>query len=188
MSLQSTSDDDLLKRSLAGDEEAFTILYRRRQGAVYRFALHMSGSPEAAEEITQETFVAMLQFGSRFDPARGVFTSFLLGIARNLMLRRRKKERASEDVEFEEPVAADDPLEEYSRRETVDAVRKAVASLPLGYREAVVLCDLEEVSYESAAEIIGCPLGTVRSRVSRGRSMLAMKLRNTLAIVAGGCL
>ena len=172
-----TSDEELLAAALHGDEAAFTALYRRRQSAVYRFALHMSGDAAVSEDVTQEVFLALLESGSRFDPARGTLLSFLYGIARNLLLRRLEKQRpVDSDTLTEELAADDDVLDELTRRETIEAVRSAVLSLPGPYREAVVLCDLENASYEDAAAALECPVGTVRSRLSRGRAMLAQKL------------
>jgi len=171
----SESDEKLLGRMLEGDEEAFTTLYRRRQGPVYRFALHMTGSTGIAEDVTQEVFLVLFENGRRFDGSRGPLLSFLYGIARNRVLRRIEKERAAEPV-VEDYAGNEDLLEDLTRRETVEQVRRAVLSLPNAYREAVVLCDLENVSYEDAAAALECPVGTVRSRLSRGRAMLAQKL------------
>jgi len=168
------SDDELLRGAREGDEAAFTALYRRRQGAVYRFALHMSGDAAISEDVTQEVFLALLEGGGRFDPSRGSLLSFLYGIARNLLVRRLGAKQPKEYTE--EPAADDDVLEDLTRRETIEAVRSAVLSLPAQYREAVVLCDLENATYEDAAAALECPVGTVRSRLSRGRGMLAQKL------------
>jgi RNA polymerase sigma-70 factor (ECF subfamily) len=178
------TDGVLLQRALAGDEESFTVLYRRRQGGVYRYALHMCGSAEIAEEVTQETFVALIENGRRFDPEKGALSSFLYGIARNLTMRRLDRERPSEE-EFEEPAGTEDLALDFTRRETIDSVRRAVLSLPGVYREAVVLCDLEEVSYQDAAFVLGCPVGTVRSRLSRARTLLAVKLRGVATEALG---
>lgn len=167
------SDEELLEEARGGDETAFTAQFRRRQGAVYRFALHMSGDAAVSEDVTQEVFLALLQGGGRFDASRGTLLSFLYGIARNLILRRVDK-KPLEDAD--EMAAEEDVLEDLTRRETIQAVRTAVLSLPLQYREAVVLCDLEGASYEDAAAALACPVGTVRSRLSRGRALLALKL------------
>jgi RNA polymerase sigma-70 factor, ECF subfamily len=173
----SESDEVLLARLLDGDEEAFAILYRRRQGPVYRFALHMTNSVSAAEDITQEVFLALLESGRRFNPARGTVLSFLYGIARNHALRRIEKDWRVESVAMIEDYAGDeDVLNKIMRRETVNRVRQAIISLPPVYREVVVLCDLENLRYEDAAAVLDCPIGTVRSRLSRGRMMLAEKL------------
>jgi RNA polymerase sigma-70 factor (ECF subfamily) len=164
---------------LDGDEDAFTVLYRRRQAAVYRFALHMTGSVVIAEDVTQEVFIALIEHTRRFNPERGTLASFLFGIARNLVLRRLEKDRTAEPME--DFAGNEDLLEDLTRRETIDQVRRAVISLPAVYREAVVLCDLNDVSYQDAAAALDCPVGTVRSRLNRGRSMLAQKLSGTAA-------
>jgi RNA polymerase sigma-70 factor (ECF subfamily) len=169
-----SSDRDLLRRMLSGDEDAFTALYRLRQAAVYRFALQMTGSVAVAEDVTQEVFMALIEHGKRFDPARGTLASFLYGIARNMVLRRIEKDRATEVIE---DCAGDvDLLGDLTRRETIEQVRRAVLSLPVVYREAVALCDLQDVSYQDAAQALDCPVGTVRSRLNRGRAMVAKKL------------
>jgi RNA polymerase sigma-70 factor (ECF subfamily) len=171
------TDETLLKNALGGDEESFAALYRRRNGPVYRFALHMSGDPAVAEDVTQEAFLALLQNGKRFDAARGTLLSFLYGIARHQVLRRLdKKQPEDSGTAAEEFAAEEDLLEDLTRRETIEHVRRAVLSLPPVYREVVVLCDLESASYEEAAVALDCPVGTVRSRLSRGRVMLAQKL------------
>src|SRR5215470_359283 len=87
------SDAELLRLMLAGDEQAFTALYRRHKGLIYRFALLMSGQTSIAEEVTQEVFLALLRNGNRYDPARGSLTSYLCGAARNQVLLLLEKER-----------------------------------------------------------------------------------------------
>jgi RNA polymerase sigma-70 factor (ECF subfamily) len=179
--LTQESDEDLLRRSAAGEEEAFATLYRRRQAAVYRFALHMSAREDVAEEVTQETFLVLIREPDRFNAERGTVSSFLFGVARNFVLRHLERRRDHVNIEEEgaaEPAAADtDLLAKMTREETIEAVRQAVSSLPGTYREAVVLCDLQETSYADAAEALGVPIGTVRSRLSRGRGLLMEKLR-----------
>jgi RNA polymerase sigma-70 factor (ECF subfamily) len=171
------TDAALLEQTLAGEENAFTALYQRRQGGVYRFALQMTGSTAVAEDVTQETFLALLLHGTRYDQARGTVASFLYGIARNLVLRRLERRPAAEMEIDEECAGPEDLLEDLTRRESIEQVRKAVLSLPPVFREVVVLCDLQDSSYEEAAMSLDCPVGTVRSRLSRGRAMLARKLR-----------
>ncbi len=166
-------DQELLERTLRGDEDAFTALYRLRQGAVYRFALHMSGSTAIAEDVTQETFLELLKEGRRYDAARGSLRSFLFGMARNFVMRRIARGR---EEPLEESADGSDLLDDLTRRETIEQVRCAVLSLPPAYREMVALCDLGDMSYEEAAAALDCPVGTVRSRLSRARAMLARKL------------
>jgi RNA polymerase sigma-70 factor (ECF subfamily) len=177
------SDESLLARMLDGDEDALVTLYRRRQGAIYRFALHMTNSASAAEDITQEVFLALIENAGRFDAKRGKVLSFLYGIARNNAFHRIEKEwRITEVDPFDECAGDDDILSDLMRQETIDRVRRAVVALPPLYREAVVLCDLENLTYEEAAVVLGCPVGTVRSRLNRGRIILAEKF----ARLAGG--
>src|ERR687890_1222020 len=90
---QQQTDAELLGLMLAGDEDAFTALYRRRQPSVYRFALQMSGSEAVAEDVVQETFMVLMRDAANFDPARGSLAAYLYGIARNLVLRSFQKER-----------------------------------------------------------------------------------------------
>lgn len=174
-------DEELLRRMASGDEEAFAVLYRRRQGAVYRFALEMSGSTGVAEEVTQEVFLALIRGDGRYDPSRGPLASWLFGVARNQVLRfveRDSRYERVEDEALEREEPADGPLEDLTRGETLRSVRQAVLALPARYREAVVLCDLQEMSYDDAARALDCAVGTVRSRLHRGRALLAGKLRS----------
>jgi RNA polymerase sigma-70 factor (ECF subfamily) len=180
------SDSELLQLMLAGDEEALAALYRRRQGGIYRFALQMCGFQALAEDVTQEVFMVLIRNGETFDPTRGSLNAFLVGVARNLLLRRLQRERfyapiddnSDDDTTTHESfVTADGPLEELSRIETINSVRMAVLALPERYREVVVLCDLQEMSYVEAAEVLSCAVGTVRSRLHRARALLIEKLR-----------
>jgi RNA polymerase sigma-70 factor, ECF subfamily len=180
------NDSELLRSMLAGDEEALSVLYRRRQGGVYRFALQMSGSKTVAEDVTQEVFLFLMRDGHVFDPARGSVSAFLLGVARNYVLRRMRVEQQltplGDDFDDDVPVlhASTDlcPLEDLTRAETIESVRRAVLSLPSKYREVVVLCELQDISYGETAEILGCAIGTVRSRLHRARALLLAKLRS----------
>jgi len=180
------SDQELLRLMLEGDEAAFTALYRRRQGAIFRFALQMGGSRAVAEEVTQETFLTLIQEARRYDPARGSVAAYLYGIARNHVLRRLDSEKAPVPLEPGDHdqgavaaaglAAGDDLLGSLLGREQVERVRAAVLALPARYREVVVLCDLHEIDYAEAARALGCPIGTVRSRLHRAHRMLAGRL------------
>jgi len=211
----------LLRRMVAGDEAAFTLLYRRKHPAIYRFALHMSGNAAMAEDVTQEVFMTLIRDAKRFDPARGTLGGFLFGIARNHLRRRWEQERNSVPL----PESADEldammarsgtgrvggknggsgygngngngnghangngngngvsaymlQRDDFAALENVQRVRQAIATLPENYREVVVLCELDELSYEDAAAALDCPVGTVRSRLHRARAILVEKLRD----------
>lgn len=178
-------DDLLLRRTAKGDEEAFALLYRRHQGGLYRFALRMTGNPWAAEEIVQDVFMTLIREPKKYDPTRGSLGALLFGIARNRVLKHL--ERSPREVPLEEKnedgtgsgiVLQDSftPAMWAEKRERMERVRAAVLELPVEFREAVVLCELEEMSYEEAAQRSGCPIGTIRSRLHRGRALLLAKL------------
>lgn len=184
--LANSTDEDLLQLMITGNEDAFTTVYRRWQRNIYRFALQMTGSRTQAEEVIQDTFMILIQEAERFDTTRGSFSSYLYGIARNCVRRVVGRDRSFVLTSTTEPETAavitqfateEDPMDELTRSETIETVRQAVSALPVLYREVVVLCDLHEMSYAKAASVLGCSIGTVRSRLHRGRSFLIQKLQ-----------
>jgi RNA polymerase sigma-70 factor (ECF subfamily) len=132
-----------------------------------------------AEEVVQDVFMQVVRGCRGFDPAIGPLASYLYGLARNRLARLWPDQSEVPLEDFD--LAGDEPdaLEGLSREQQVQAVRAAVGSLPLGYREVVVLCDLEEMSYAAAAEMLGVETGTVRSRLHRARKMLLEKLKRS---------
>lgn len=176
------NDEALLSRVAAGDAEALAALFRRRQQNVYRFALHLTGSPSVADDVTQDVFVAVIRDAGRFEPGRATVPAWLCGIARNYVRRRLAVDRGTASIESEDgleaalPAAGPDPLQDLTSVEAIEALRRAVLSLPLRYREVIVLCDLQELSYADVAAALDCPVGTVRSRLSRGRALLTAKM------------
>ena len=182
------SDNELLQQLKTGDENAFTTLYRRRQGGVYRFALQMSGSKTIAEDITQEVFLALMRDSRGYDPKLGSLAGYLYGIARNHVMRYLAQDRLHDPIRDEPEageactpgplVSPDDPLDDLARHEKIKSVRQAVLALPPHYREVVILCDLHEMSYAEAASVIACAVGTIRSRLHRAHGLLIQKLRH----------
>jgi RNA polymerase sigma-70 factor, ECF subfamily len=176
------TEAELLRCAMAGDEEAFIALYGRWGTAVHRFALAMSGSRETAEDVAQEAFLILLSEGHRYDPARGPLGAYLRGIVRHQLRRRwrRDKRYVALPPEDKTPDVASagesDLLANVARGHQVEATRRAVASLPAHYRDVVVLCDLTGLEYAEAARELGLPVGTVRSRLARARTLLARKL------------
>jgi RNA polymerase sigma-70 factor (ECF subfamily) len=172
------SDDDLMAGCVGGDRDAFAALYRRRRPDVYRFALHMTGRAHAAEDIAQDVFMSVIRDAHRYLPGRSGVVPWLLGIARN-HVRRRAAERAFAPLSAASDAALmahGGAAERVERDDEIQRVRAAVLRLPPRYREAVVLCDLQELTYAEAAVVIGCAVGTVRSRLHRGRARLALAL------------
>jgi RNA polymerase sigma-70 factor (ECF subfamily) len=165
----------LLARLRAGDERAFEALYSRHMPPVYRYALRMTGSEADADDVVQESFLVLLRHARGYDPEQGELRSYLYGVARRMILHRLPAEPAIE-IEEAETAAVDDPLDQIEQAQRVALLRAAVAALPADYREVVALCDLEEMTYENAAALIGCAVGTVRSRLHRARALLLAKL------------
>jgi RNA polymerase sigma-70 factor, ECF subfamily len=183
MAESAVTDQELLRQLNKGKETAFTALYDRYQGPLYRFALHMSGNTATAEEVTQEVFMLLIGNPKGYEADKGPIGGYLFGIARNLT--RRALERSRRDLPIEEEwldtgdagfTSDMDVLSDLSNSELLEYLRKAVLTLPEPYREVVALCDLEEMSYGDAAALLECSPGTVASRLHRARAMLKTKL------------
>lgn len=181
MTASEPTDTELVRRLFEGDKDAFAQLYQRRQGNVFRFALFMTGRPEVADDVVQETFMTLINKRAAYDETKGAVKSFLLGIARNQVLNRLRQERATVPVEeayeaLDKSVSLSGHFATFARKERIAAVQKAILTLPEHYREVVILCELQEMSYAQTAVIMNCAVGTVRSRLHRARAMLAEKL------------
>lgn len=174
------NDQQLLREMRRGSENAFRLLYERHQGALFRFVLHMTGSKETAEEVTQEVFMHLIGKPRAYDPNKAPLVAYLFGVARNQARRAVKNESSGvwlEDAEELDIAVSDVELtERLSNSEALDSLRKALLGLPDLYREVVVLCDLQEMSYAEAAAIAQCSSGTIASRLHRAHNMLRMKL------------
>ena len=169
------NDAELLAAIVAGDEAAFVTLYGRRRADVYRFAYAMARSRAFAQDATQEVFLNVLENAARFDAAKGSVRAWLFGCARYVVLDRLRLERRWTDQQVAEPSGPGSD-EEVLRQERVARLHAAVAQLPLEYRETLVLCELQELSYAETAAALDCPIGTVRSRLHRARALLATLL------------
>ncbi len=144
----------------------------------------MTGNAWAAEEIVQDVFMTMMREPKKYDPARGPVGRYLFGIARNRVMKHF--DRLPREVSLEEQssdgrmvtaaISTFTPAHWAEQQERSAQVRAAVLGLPAEFREAVVLCELEELSYEEAARLLECPIGTIRSRLHRGRALLLAKL------------
>ncbi|TAG03591.1 MAG: sigma-70 family RNA polymerase sigma factor [Betaproteobacteria bacterium] len=185
------SDDDLVDALLRGTDARFdiaaTVIYRRHSPAVLRFASMIASSREIALDATQEAFVWLTASGEqggarKFDASRGSLAALLCGVARNHVLRLQTADArfvlADDDSALDGMLEAQDleamptGFEALEQTQRSRALLDAVAQLPYEFREAIVLVELEGMSYEAAAAVIGCPIGTIRSRLSRAKARL----------------
>jgi RNA polymerase sigma-70 factor (ECF subfamily) len=184
---------ELAARCLAGDPQAWeqlaTTQHRRVYGICYRF----TGSQSDAEDLTQETFLKMYRNLASFDPTKGGFTTWLTTLTRNLLVdnyRRTRLERASDsldetyDGEDDGPSKAERLIDGGKTQEQHVSglqlraqIQAALQQVSPELREAVILRDLEDMDYKDIAEVLHIPQGTVKSRISRGRSELARLLK-----------
>jgi RNA polymerase sigma-70 factor (ECF subfamily) len=178
------SDEELYRRMTKGDRTAFAELYDRRGPPLHRYVMHISGSHSAAEEVTHDVFLRLIRGKSDFDERRGTLEAYLYGMARNLVRVMRRHPSAGPAGET---AAEHNILEDLIRHERTAALYVALRELPEAYRDAVILCDLEERSYEDVARIMARPVGTIRSRLHRARQLLAARLKplSTCSGVAG---
>jgi RNA polymerase sigma-70 factor, ECF subfamily len=197
--------DQLLQGRAAAFNAAATALYRRHSAAVYRFASMMAPSKEIASDATQETFVWLATMGERggaqrFDASRGSLAALLCGVARNHVLRLQSSDArfvlSEDDAEFNAIVESHhandaqgndtpDALDAVDAADRQRALMSAVTALPFEFREVIILIEFEEFSYEEAAATIGCPIGTVRSRLNRAKARLKASLTELFAAETG---
>ena len=189
------TDREVLQKA-AEDQGYLSILVQRYRIPLYNFVFRFVGDRETAEDVVQETFLRCLRHSHQF-PAIEQVSTWLYTIAGNLAkteLRRRKRWHwipigPSEEEErsaFYEPVDGGQlPGEQTDTHQVKDTVVEAIHQLPDEFREAVLLRDLTGLSYEEIAKIINCPVGTVKSRVNRGRLRLQKTLRNLAEEVIG---
>lgn len=174
------SDAVLVRAACLGNGDAIAELYQRHGAIVYRFTLRMCADASMAEEITQKVFLAFLRQPHHFEEERSAFSTWLCGVARRQLWKRLERdERFVELDDTEEPVEApssDAPDQWLSRNEAIEMVRKGIDELPLLLKEVVILCELEEMSYQQVSLILAVPIGTVRSRLHRAKAKLAMLL------------
>jgi len=172
-------DAGLVERARRGDEQAFSALFARYQRAIYRYGAYMCGR-DAADDVVQDTFLAVLRQTGRQDTLHTNTGGYLFGIARHIVMKRLALKR---DIPLDEPGAALDAtasvvptvFDALVRAQTVEAIRAAIGSLPPAFREAIVLCELQELPYADAANVMQVPIGTVRSRVHRAKALLAVR-------------
>ncbi|MEW6751735.1 MAG: sigma-70 family RNA polymerase sigma factor [Candidatus Latescibacterota bacterium] len=180
----------------ADDQDSLALLVKRYRTPLYNFVFRFVGDRETAEDIVQETFLRCLRHSHQY-PAIEQVSTWLYTIAGNLAkteLRRRKRwhwipigpTEEEERTTFYEPVSRmRAPGEQTDTQRVHDSVVDAIHDLPVEFREAVLLRDLNGLPYEEIARIINCPVGTVKSRVNRGRIRLQKSLRHLAEEVIG---
>lgn len=176
--------DALIERCLTGDQQAWEQIVRQHWRKVFNVAYKFVGRPEEAEDLTQEVFLKIFKALHTFD-RRANFQTWLISISRNLCIdhyrsARKERELMARDVDVSElsPPARDrGPLGALEQLDLRARLGRALAELPPTLREAVVLRDLQELSYQDIAQRLRLPEGTVKSRINRGRLELARQLR-----------
>jgi len=167
--------------------EAFEALALEHFDALYNTAVRLTRNPSEAQDLVQETFLKAFRFYHRFEPGTNI-KAWLFTILRNTYINVYRKAARQQQVDFDQvaPFYADtaDPLvwedrstvEDMLRHLVQDDVKRALEALPDDYRMVVLLADLEDFAYKEIAEIVGCPVGTVMSRLFRGRRLLRKSL------------
>jgi len=167
------SDEDLMVEVRGGSRDAFETLFGRYREPIWRFFRRRVGNVSTAEELAQETFVAILEGARRYEQ-RGSFRSYLFGSAYNVLQseRRRSQRRAAEPLEFDPPAREPGP-------DTGLWVRDALLTLDETDREILMLREYEQLSYQEIADVRATPLNTVRSQLFRARATLKTALEAT---------
>ena len=185
----------LVRRCLSGDAAAWEEIVQRYSRRIYNICYRFAGSPEDAQDLTQEVFIKMYRTLSTYDIGRGAFMTWVTTVTRNLLVdhfRKTKQERltdsldtASSDHEDAMPLSEQipdrgpTPMTTVQNRETRETVHEALQKLSPELREAVILRDLQDMDYKEIAVVLRVPEGTVKSRINRGRGELARLLQRT---------
>lgn len=184
--MEQISDDDLVRLYCDGDAEAFDTLFDRYYVSVYNFARMMLGDAGGADEVLQDTFLAVAQNAKRYSP-RGRFRPWIMRIVRNFCLNRIQAERllrvtlGRSEVGLVDPASkAPGPVETLGVDEQRTIIRAAIAKLPDNQREAIALYAFEQMSYREIADVMDSPINTVKTLIHRARVSLAQKLESRL--------
>jgi RNA polymerase sigma-70 factor (ECF subfamily) len=184
-----SSDQELMSAFQGGDNKAFEILVKRYQDPIVNYAFRFLGNYEDATDIAQETFMRLYKNRMMYEPI-AKFSTWLYTIAGNVAkseLRRRKTSRVvplSQTDEDGEEQTWDVPDTEYTPDKTVDVtlieqyLQEALMKIPASYRDVIIMRDIQDMEYEDIAKITGLPLGTVKSRINRGRLQLQKLLKD----------
>jgi RNA polymerase sigma-70 factor (ECF subfamily) len=169
--MQEQTDEALL--DLAGrDETAFMLLFERRREVIFRVACRLTNSAAAAEDITQECFLGLLNAPGRFDPAKGSLRTYLYGAVRNHARKYHGLREGEIDLDETEIDETPEPSQVFLQQEQSQVIQQAISTLPLQQREALILSQYEELPLEEIAAILGIDIGAVKSRLHRARARL----------------
>jgi RNA polymerase sigma-70 factor, ECF subfamily len=181
------TDAELVKRCLAGDHGAWETIVQRYHQRLYNLAYRFTGRFEESEDLTQEIFIKVFRSLSSYKPESGALVTWMARVGRNHLIdqyRKFKTERTRTDsleAEYESvaenPARYASPVETLEQRELSEQIHRALLRIPEDLRGAVILRDLEEFTYEEIADVLKLPLGTVKSRINRGRIELAKLLK-----------
>ena len=182
-----TTDADLVSRCRNGDHDAWEVVVQHRHARVYNLAFRFTGRADEAEDLTQEVFLKVYRTLHLYRPESGTLETWIVRVARNHFIdhyRKYKTERHQtapledhHDAMALPTVRVETPGEMLDRKETAERVHRLLDRLPQDQREAVILRDIEELTYEEIADLVKVPIGTVKSRINRGRIELARLLR-----------
>jgi RNA polymerase sigma-70 factor (ECF subfamily) len=177
--LENISDKDLFAKVAADDDQAFALFVERYKGRLYNFIVRIIAEKETAEDILQDTFLRVYNQRKNYSPDFALSTwvyTIALNLVRSELRKRKLRKYLSLDFLKEESDVelADNVNPEPGRLKPL--MDKAIASLPEEYRTAFILCDIDRLPYNEIAEIMRVPVGTVKSRINRARSMLREKL------------
>jgi RNA polymerase sigma-70 factor (ECF subfamily) len=182
-----TNDAELVRRCRSGDRDAWEVIVRQHHQRIYNLAYRFTGRFDEAEDLTQEIFLKVYRILGSYQTGAASFGTWMARVARNHLIdhyRKYKAERTRTDPleeqydrAIEYASRADNPGQIFERQETSAQIHRLLLQLPEDQREAVILRDLEEFTYEEIAVMLGVPVGTVKSRINRGRIELARLLR-----------
>jgi RNA polymerase sigma-70 factor (ECF subfamily) len=182
-----TTDAELVARCRSGDREAWEVVVRHRHAKVYNLAYRFTGRADEAEDLTQEVFLKIYRTLHLYRPETGALETWIVRVARNHFIDHYRKykterQRTAPLEEHHDAIArptqrVQTPAEMLDRKEAAERVHALLDRLPQDQREAVILRDIEELTYEEIAELLKVPIGTVKSRINRGRIELARLLR-----------
>jgi RNA polymerase sigma-70 factor (ECF subfamily) len=175
--------DPLIERCLSGDQAAWEDIVRLYRRKVFNIAYKFVGRHDEAEDLTQDVFLKVFKSLRTFD-RRANFSTWLISVSRNLCIDhyrsvRRERELVNHDVDvvtIVRPTGRDTPQAMLERRDRVATLRTALDKLTPSLRAAIMLRDIQELSYQEIAERLGVPEGTVKSRINRGRTELARQI------------